>query len=167
MKFTSKRKRQLIDAIKRTKKLIFGSSCIFFPLDEKVGVKFYQFKSHRDKSLMRQHKAANFGLAPLCGGSFDFECFFIQHNQFLTPKSQYSVIYGYMTEIASIPPKSQRSALKKSIFNLECNLENIGIVHHDLHLDNIGVLRNKVVCIDFDVLSCELKRGRTKKLVVN
>lgn len=127
-----------------------GVSCVYFPLSKSEGVKFYRTKKTRDRTYLLQQRAAKFGLAPKVGQRFYIDCFSIEPGSFGGVDSRR--VYGFLTE---------RAQVRRGYFNeyhLEEQLKNIGIIHHDLHYENVGRLNGRLVCIDFDSCSCKTRK---------
>ena len=155
LKWNKARKAELITVTKR-KNIKCGLSCVFVKLNESVGAKIYSTQRERDRCHKIQTLASEHKIAPLVGDPFDLECYMIRHNG-IEAAVNYRKMYGYLTQVAEI----RRSMYHiKDILGLEYDLYKIGIIHDDLHKGNIGFIKDKMVCIDFDAISCKLKRGR-------
>ena len=166
LKWTPDKEKQLMLAIqKNRKKAKFGISCIYFALSKTVGVKLYHSEKERDKTCDKQYLASKHGLAPIVGDRFSFNCFWIEHSACSAPNIKYRVVHGYLTQNAVLP-STRWSCHKFYPFEveLESKLRKIGLLHRDLHFGNVGFIGKKLVCIDFDQVSCIFKSGRKKKV---
>jgi hypothetical protein len=159
MRWNTRTKNQLMLAIQRHKrKARYGISCIYMPLSESIGVKIYSSEKIRDKTYEKQAHAANYGLAPIVGDKFSFECFWIGHTCTL-PDIRHKIVYGYLTQNAVVKKKGRIHG----IGDLRYQLYEIGLVNDDLWNPNVGFIGDRLVCIDFDFCSCRWKRGRKSK----
>jgi hypothetical protein len=166
MKWTPKKKLQLMEAIQfRKKEVKSGISCVYFALNTKVGAKMYISEKIRDDTYRKQAHAAQYHLAPQVGDCFSFECFWIGHNPCSLPDVRHKVIYGYLTQNAIIeyPKKARKTTFNEEMWDLEMELRDIGIVNEDLGPNNVGFIGKRMVCIDFDYVSCHWKVGRKRK----
>lgn len=173
MKWTSSKQQQLMQAIQYRKKDVkFGISCVYFALNTKVGAKMYASEKTRDQAYKKQAHAYQYKLAPQVGDCFSFDCFWIGHNPCSLPDLKHKVIYGYMTQNAevyknkrfcSLGEQLSKSAFNSQMWDLERNLKEIGIVNEDIHSENVGFIGKRMVCIDFDDVSCRWKAGRKRK----
>ena len=159
LKWTKARKAELLTVTKR-KNIKCGISCVFVKLDEFVGVKIYSTRRERDRSFKAQTIAAKHKIAPLVGDSFELECYMVRHDGF-TADVDYRKMYCYLTQVARI---SRAKPNIRTILALEYELYKVGIIHEDLHKGNVGYVSDKLVCIDFDIVSCQLKRGRKRAI---
>jgi hypothetical protein len=117
-----------------------GGSCEFYIVDN-LGVKLFYEKFARDYSVKLQKKAHQAKLAPKVYGKINI-----------------SDMYGYVTELANLEIRKNWGDEKADI--LFKKLRRVGILHEDLHDDNIGKIGNRIVCIDFCPESCEIiKKG--------
>lgn len=159
LKWSQQSKKFFLDAIRNCKAKAppSGISCIFLKLNDFVGAKLYCSKVSRDKAHRMQSHAANYGLAPLSGECFDHEFYYMQH-KYEDAEVRYNKVYGYLTEFAHVP----KHISHEEIGALKRGLYNIGLVNDDLFAKNVGFVGNKLVCIDFDFVSCQWKRGRKK-----
>lgn len=114
--------------IKKFKK---GNNCIFVPFKKNVGAKLYYFKSERNSSFFNQKHAHDLGMGPKVGDKF--EIFFNDE-----------ILYCYLTQIAGkISSAINIDEVKKQYEDLKMDVS-------DLHFDNLGIIRKKIVVVDFD-----------------
>ena len=168
MKWTPRKKQQLMDAIQNRKKdFRSGISCVYFPLSTTCGAKMYTSEKIRDAAYSKQAHAAKYHLAPQVGDRFSFECFWIGHNPCSKPDICYKVIHGYLTQNArlEIPKRGHKATFNEQMWDLEMDLREIGIVNEDLGSSNVGFIGKRMVCIDFDYVSCHWKAGRKRKVI--
>ena len=164
--WTKAKQQQLIDKIHFQKRHAkFGISCVYFELSPRVGAKIYTSEKIRDKTHDKQVHAAKHGLAPQSGDKFQLECFWVGHNPCSKPDIRYKMLYGYLTQNVSIqyPNKARKASFDDEIWDLTMSLDAIGIINQDLCYSNVGFIGNKMVCIDFDYVSCHWKAGRKKR----
>ncbi len=159
LKWTAEKQQRLMSVIQYNRRQAkFGISCVYFALSKNIGVKLYSTQKERDKTHEKQAHAAKYKLAPAAGECFSFQCFWIGHNPCSAPDVRYKVIYGYLTQNATMPPKRDRTDL----YPLELRLRQIGLVNDDLCNYNVGYIGKRLVCIDFDNCSCHWMVGRKK-----
>jgi hypothetical protein len=128
-----------------------GASCTYIKWTQYVGLKTYTDREERDQSVKLQRRAAKIGLAPKAGASFEFEITAIGYDCGCSaPEFSLQKIYCYWTEHAPMG----RSAGYRAVDRLDRELSKIGIEHTDLYDRNLGRIRGKLVCIDFDPASC-------------
>lgn len=157
LKWSLKKKEQLIRVIMKNRSWRFGSSCIYLPLSKTVGVKLYRTKRARNITHERQVYAAKYGLAPLCGNRFSLNCYYIRHENGDNDEFSsvmHNTVYGYLTQIAEIRDEVDES----EFYLIRSQLKEIGIAHCDLWEGNVGYIKNKIICIDFDSNSCRWRR---------
>ncbi len=58
--------------------------------------------------------------------------------------------YGFLTEIAQVIPDGEDKFHKKDMAELCKKIEKLGLSTKDLHFNNVGYLKNTLVCIDTD-----------------
>lgn len=128
-----------------------GASCKFIKFDDNWGIKTYYDCEIRDSAYNRQKKASEAGLAPTVGSCFDVG---------------YS-IFCYITELAvplvdCTPEVNERWSIIFDKFeeenpNVRGDINNLceelnkvlNRPYYDAHFGNFGMLRDKLVCIDF------------------
>lgn len=166
MKWTPSKKQQLMEAIQyRKKEAKAGISCVYFALSKTVGAKIYTSGKIRDEAYRKQAHAARYHLAPQVGDCFSFECFWIGHNPCSIPDLRHKIVHGYLTQNArlELSKRDRKATFNEEMWDLEMDLREIGIVNEDLGPNNVGFIGNRMVCIDFDYVSCHWKVGRKRK----
>jgi hypothetical protein len=152
--------RKLERKMKNTR-LRSGVSCTYVRWTKHVGLKVYGSAKQRNRCVKYQTRAAKADLGPKVGESFDIEVFcYTRYNDDddWAPTLRMKKLYCYFTEHVERPTRRQRRFQK--IKALDLGLCKIGINHTDLHADNIGMVRKKLVCLDFDSASCYSFRPR-------
>lgn len=146
LEWTDYRKRQFEKAVYENRGRIIphGVYCSFIRINEQVGAKLYSSRGERHSTLKMQKYVSNYGLAPQCGAMFQYNFVSIVERHRISSIN----LYGYLTQIAQ-PCKLKKSEFSNVVFELQHNLLQIGIRHHDLHKGNIGLIGNQFVCIDF------------------
>jgi hypothetical protein len=129
---------------KVTKHVPSGVCSRFVRLDEFWGVKCYQGKRKRDKAIKDQKKARRHRLAPRCGLTFKIR------TEGLVDFKNYGEtrdVYCFVTQIATQVGR----ATYKEEDKLSKLLSDAGLreAATDLHRHNIGLVDDKLVCIDF------------------
>lgn len=143
-----------------------GRDCYFIRINEQWGIKFYTKESMRNKTHAFQARAAEVGLAPRVG-----ECFELRLPLYEDDEND-AEVFGYVTEcIYETFGEQMANRLFTSSFE-ECSkwekdeiiaslydnheynrlierIKEIGISTKDIHILNVGFLRNRLVCIDF------------------
>lgn len=114
-----------------------GATCHFIGIND-VGFKIYGNRETRDFCFSQQQKAAKAGLAPQAWHKFEAK----------TGRRDWGIgSFGFTTELAEHPiPDGKRA---EGMEDLEARLREAGLRPRDMHAGNIGLLRGKVVCIDF------------------
>lgn len=130
------------------KKYKFGSECYFVPINRQIGAKLYNSVEDRDYALIAQKRAYGFGLAPKPGTKFKIVV-------------KFETYYGYTTQIAKIVNSDylnedeledclqQSYELGRQLFECGISIDDDA----DLHYNNIGFIKDKMVAIDFGPLS--------------
>lgn len=128
------------------KKPKFGATCTFVRLSSDVGLKLYRSKSERNFAYKLQQKAAKFGIGPLVYGKVDLA----ESIQATTKKYDClynrTLQYGYLTQIAR-----QRRVSDDMFVTLGHKMRKHGFSTVDMVDSNVGYIKNKLVCIDFDM----------------
>jgi len=132
----------------------YGISCLFVPIDARVGVKLFPRKYDRDFSLKWQKKLNEEGLTPAAGRAFIFKFDWpviyddapdgIDELQFDT-----LMLYSFFTQRANTNFKNK----EKAISFLYQKAINRGFRWEDAHSNNIGMIGKKYVIIDTDPVS--------------
>ena len=151
----------LFRKVQKASKPPSGVSCAYLQWTKKVGLKMYTTKTSMKQSWRGQTRAAKHGLAPRAGEPFTFEVISFERKmtkwgQTDAPVPRQIKLYCFFTETAHRIGRAVKQSKEEA---LEEALEAIGISHDDLHFHNMGYVKDKLVCIDFDDASCYI-RGR-------
>lgn len=143
----------------RGRKVASGLSCLFIKLSPKIGVKIFWTATERDYAYKAQQFASRYGLGPRVGDKLRISTkdkkLFIALKSYRNkeePSSWWNsrrktALYGYMTQVASIPKKGLTDVEHEKLCN---KLELHGFETCDMHDENVGRINGKAVCIDFD-----------------
>lgn len=122
-----------------------GCWCIFVPLSDTEGVKFYHRPEVRDAAMEHQKRAHSLGFGPAVGETCEMpmletwpkpECWNVRPTK----------VYGYVTELAEGVGEWDGEA-----FDFLCEvMQEYGESTVDLHEGNMGWINGYPVCIDFD-----------------
>lgn len=149
--------------LKNTRKIECGSYCMFVPLSEKRGVKFYLRQKERNDAYDMQRYANFHDLAPKAFGKFNTKnkkliSLYSDKCDRCLYEEDMKCLYGYVTEIANdvgmLSYKYERILYEK--------LKHIGLEHLDVERYNIGKIGHRVVCIDFDNDNCSFSKDNVK-----
>jgi len=124
-----------------------GCEAKFVQITKTKGVKFFWTKIEASRSFNRQKKAALHKFGPKVF-SEDVERFGF------TDKNAIHIQWGYITEIAKTfnSLKELKDYKSKNINHMDilrAGLRKMRIGGYDLHFNNIGIIRRRLVCIDF------------------
>lgn len=120
-----------------------GVSCIFFKHKD-IGIKIYEDIDEAKGAIKLQAKAAAEGLAPrVLSRLITFGYYDYGDGKIVTG-------YGFFTQVAKGCGKARAYSKYARVID---GLGKIGIIMSDDHAGNFGVLDNKVVCIDFCMVS--------------
>ena len=137
-----------IETVKSTKRAGSpeGCQCYFLSLDDDWGIKVYYNENVRDDAHNRQTLAAEHGLGPEVGDTFevgDKFCYVTEKVELLVPYSDDNEYWDMIDEMDA----EMEVELKKVRQEL---LDTIGWEFHDNHSGNIGIdAYGKFICIDF------------------
>ncbi len=123
-----------------------GASCLFVKLNKNIGVKLYRRKANRDFSHQTQLKAEKIGIAPKTGEKFLIYSFAYNYYDEIR-----NVYYGFVTQAADPPRKYKEQEITEIIGKMK----KMNLCVGDLHKANLGRIKEKLVCIDFDKVSCK------------
>ena len=143
--------------ISKARKVPSGVSCSYLQWTKHVGFKMFFDAQMMKAARRRQKKAAKHGLAPKVGDMVTIKVFSFESRsgtwgyECNAPLPMKKKIYCYFTQTAT---KIGKVVPHKKIMKLEYALFDINIVQSDLHFHNMGYLGKKLVCIDFDDISC-------------
>lgn len=122
-----------------------GSCCLFIPLSETEGVKFYHSEEMRDGAAKLQGRAYALGFAPEVGAFCEMPVL----ESWTFPRhwpNDTSKVYGYVTEIAEL-----RSLDREEFDYLQTIMMENGFRVRDIDYQfNVGIVNGMPVCIDFD-----------------
>lgn len=125
-----------------------GSCCLFIPLSETEGVKFYHSAYIRDASAKSQARAYALGLAPKVGEFCEMPVFSLCDWPNSWPNDT-SKAYGYVTQIAEL-----RELEPEEFDYLQSSMIEHGFCVADIDSRfNVGVIDGMPVCIDFDPIN--------------
>jgi len=135
-----------------------GGFCTFIPLDKNKGLKLYGNRSYAEKCYRTQNKFLKLNLAPKIYSSvFEIPYLFLEWNddKYLEHLDHLKK-FGYITQIAKtkfrkskydIQLNKIRRILKKKKMRLD---DLVGENNRDIVWDNLGLINDKLVIIDFD-----------------
>lgn len=122
-----------------------GCWCLFVPVSETEGVKFYHTKEIRDQAAALQREAASVSLGPKVGEFCEMPAL----QSWIWPTKwplETNKVYGFVTQIATI-----RHLADEEMEYLIAALESAGISTNDIHSSlNVGIIDGMPVRIDFD-----------------
>lgn len=159
MRFTEKIKSRIISLLHTKSKFPpAGSTCLYLKINEKIGAKLYKFKRTRTLAMKNQIKLNVLNLSPKVGSTFEIPI--LIYRDFEETKNRAEIewmfYYGYLTQHAS---KVDSRKDYKSISAFLKSIESLGYDTYDLENDwNVGKINNRIVCIDTDSRTLELKR---------
>jgi len=142
-----------------------GIDAQFIRINGRWGIKFFKNEALRNKTYDFQNRAAGVGIAPRIGQCFELEIPF-------RPNDDPIEVFGYVTECVSETYADRMAYKLYGIPYEECSygqsdeihdrlyddyeykrliekLYDIRISNRDIHANNVGYLRGKLVCIDF------------------
>jgi hypothetical protein len=125
-----------------------GVSCYFVPLDDNWGVKVYESASKRDENICMQARAAEHGLGPEVGESFDLPdgqyCYVTERAELLDFVNEDDAHFNYEDD------EAWQHENWDEINELTTALQReIGFRFYDVHAANFGYIEGRLVCIDF------------------
>lgn len=137
-----------------------GIECVFLPLNSKIGLKIYPYKHERDKAYDSQKVFYKKGVAPAVGQKIDLSLPEMHRDDPDMSFARDIPQYGYTTQIAEKYPwdKDRRAGLKDLPKKDRNRFIKSGLPLWDLHEDNIGIVDDKIVFLDFGVATCPPKR---------
>jgi hypothetical protein len=129
-----------------------GSECAFIPISDTTAIKLFYTRKERNHAFAAQTHFYKKKVAPKTGQCYDFK---ISKN--IDCKID-GLNYGYTTEIASpypFPARGRKMYFIEYLKDYEREtLINAGLPVEDLHGDNIGIIDDRVVAVDFGPISC-------------
>jgi len=152
-KLTEQLKTKIFTGIRTSKK--YGISCLFVPINTRVGVKLFPRKTDRDFSFRLQKRLQSFDLSPKLGRSFVYKLEWpIIHDEYNISELTFDilVLYGFFTQRANTCFKNKGRAC--DILYKEAHKK--GFIWDDSHHNNIGMIGKKLVIIDTDPASWSL-----------
>lgn len=126
-----------------------GSWCVFVPLSETEGVKFYYDEETRDKAAALQRKAFDVGLGPAVGGFCEMPFLATWTVPFRLEDDPPTVVYGYITEMVDTGPMSTEDYDTFREWAREYGISTRDICSSGECM-NVGMLRGAPVRFDFD-----------------
>jgi hypothetical protein len=137
-----------------------GCNCIFIKLTDRVGIKIYTRKTHRDIAHDLQSKAFKHKVGPQAGEKFSIynpkHAVAIKIKQHIKRRCPHTwdrrwPLYCYLTEVVRVP---EDGISEKQYLSLFKRLEKVGFSTNDISLEhNVGILKGRAVCYDFDPYS--------------
>ena len=131
-----------------------GVSCRFVQINEEWGLKLYQDKGNRTDCYEWQKRAAEHGLGPQVGDIVEL------------PGGEDGFDHGYITQVAELifepytggpTPEGYyhrfdevTKQVRPEMLMLKDELLKIGFYFVDDHIQNVGRINGKLVCIDFE-----------------
>ncbi len=132
------------------KKWLAGGACFFFKLNRQVGAKLYRSLEQRNYAVRLQDKAHGKGLGPEVGSLFEFHFPDFTGGNYATDVKRRK-LYGYLTQLADVRRCHTSDREEMDRFRDEMSLA--GFSTWDLVWMNVGRIKGKLVCIDFDQAS--------------
>lgn len=111
-----------------------GASCLYIPLNGRIGIKCYDERTNRDFAFKTQTSLAKLKLSPRT--LFSFECFYGYHKKFC-----------YLTQHVKKPTRGQ---YKEKSRKFKETLRKLNIDLNDICRENSGFHNNKLLLIDCD-----------------
>lgn len=136
-----------------------GVECVFIKLDRTTGLKIYSSKEERDYAYDLQKKIyEDFDLAPPVYTKFELKHFKSYYNDETCSRTLEheidSKLFGYVTHVANAP--SHYSTRFHGMFDkLIKEADACGIDTSDISEENVGYYKNKLVLIDFGMVSMD------------
>lgn len=145
MQFNSYVRNALLAYLASDEKTPNGQACRFVPL-EGFGAKVYgDNEDGARQAFENQRKGFEAGIAPAVGD------FFMVRMRF-GPKQEF-LLYGYLTEMAERIGECNNRHGDPRYQALKSAMRQAGFGAGDLHPGNFGWIGERMVCIDFDLLS--------------
>lgn len=137
-----------------------GIECLFLPLNSRLGLKIYPSKRERDKAFASQKIYFKKGVAPAVGKKIDISLPELQKDNPDISEGEDVDLFCYTTQIAKRYPwtKDRRATLRDIPEKDRVRLVRSGMPLWDFHEDNIGIIDNEIVFLDFGVTTCPPKR---------
>jgi hypothetical protein len=148
---------------------IGGAESCFLPIDKKVGLKGFQNKEDAVYAMQNQLRAYRLGFAPKVVSEEIYEVIMPVGGTYLSSKSgwhnirnrpkyknKHRKLYAYKTQIVTktFKPFSLLSGINKErMENLGKKMMKAGYLIEDLHGGNVGLIKDKMVFLDFGPLS--------------
>lgn len=144
-----------------------GAETVFIPITKKIALKGFVTKSEAKAAIRRQQKASKYKLAPKVISPDIFEVIMPVGGTFLASikgwnrirnkppyKQQHRRLFAYKTQIVDkVLGQKISNANKQKIEELEEKMQKYRLSITDLHYGNVGLIGNRMVCIDFGNLS--------------
>lgn len=134
----------------------FGASAIYMQIYDDAGVKLFLNKKNRDFSYAMQKAAFNKGIGPWVSDRFEFPFFVISHypsrpDELLDAYKR--DVHGYLTQHAPTIDDTESEYTIEQYADLMAKMQEMGLDTSDLNEKNMSLVDNRLICIDFDVLS--------------
>lgn len=132
-----------VKSLKSRAEIISNGSFTVFMKIGKVGIKLFLNEENRDYAFRAQQLAHSSGIGPRAIKTFEFY-----------DSDSDTEWYCYTTEVVkTLPCKSLTNAvmekLSELIDDLALKMSNAGLDPWDLGRRNVGIIKGKLVCIDF------------------
>lgn len=123
-----------------------GAECTFIRVDKISGLKLYTTKEEAQSAIRKQRKAHKHGIGPEAFGKV--EPYWLTYRD-----GSINQEYGYLTEYAKPIGRKHRGIYNKKVNELENKMFKIGLRSYDIAHRNCGIIKGKLVCVDFGDLS--------------
>lgn len=143
---TKRNKMAIMTTLLEGSKIFTGVESGFIQISKSTGIKLFARRAWRDHSFYGQYYGHKKGLAPAVGQRFSMAVP-RSDDAFDSIDEKQFKIYGYFTQVADKVGKRRPSTsfLKK--------LRDAGLTTWDVHNGNVGMLGDKMVCVDFGPVS--------------
>lgn len=134
----------------------FGASAFYFQIYDDAGVKLFLNKKNRDFSYAMQKAGYLKGIAPWVSDRFEFPFLVVSHYPYRpdTLLDAYKrEVHGYLTQHTPTIADTQEEYTIEQYADLMATMHEMGLETSDLNEKNMSLVENRLVCIDFDVLS--------------
>ena len=132
-----------------------GIECMFIRTSKTRGVKIFCNKREIEFSYNKQKLAAKHGIGPkvYSGIKMCSTCNLREYDDSFSGSGSWGEVitrsygYYYITEFAKVRKLNKKE--QKQIKPLEEKMEKLDLGSYDLHDKNMGMIRGRLVCIDF------------------
>ena len=147
-----------------------GAEAVFIPINKKVGLKGFAIRKEARSAMNRQKRAAKYGVGPKVLSDETFEVIMPVGGTYLSSangwlslrrapnyKKKHRRLYAYKTEVV---PKLFNTNAYFAYGKYEAKYEKLitimeerGLSLSDVHAKNIGMIKGRMVALDFGDLS--------------